>query len=52
MICTECHKEEAEWDFGEDNYCQMCWESYCSELWWASLGGRFETEEYISLLEG
>ena len=46
MICTECHKEEAEWD----NLCQMCWESYCSKLWWASLGGVYETPEYVRLL--
>lgn len=35
MICTKCHKEEAEWIFGDDEgYCQMCWEAYCDETWW------------------
>uniref|UniRef100_A0A6H2A241 Uncharacterized protein n=1 Tax=viral metagenome TaxID=1070528 RepID=A0A6H2A241_9ZZZZ len=48
MICTKCNKEEAEWD----NLCQDCWESWTSELWWASLGGVFETPEYVRLLEG
>ncbi len=30
MICSECGKEEAEWD----DLCQMCWEGYCSDEWW------------------
>ena len=34
MICTRCGKELAEWHFGDDHYCQMCWEAHCSEEWW------------------
>lgn len=36
MICTTkgC-KKLAEWDFGDERYCQMCWEAYCSEEWWS-----------------
>ena len=34
MICTKCGKEEAEWVFGDEAYCQLCWEAYCSEEWW------------------
>jgi len=33
-LCTECHEEPAEWDFGEDAYCQMCWEAECDRTWW------------------
>uniref|UniRef100_A0A6M3JV47 Uncharacterized protein n=1 Tax=viral metagenome TaxID=1070528 RepID=A0A6M3JV47_9ZZZZ len=52
MNCTECHKEEAEWDFKDVQLCQMCFEAWTSELWWASLGGVYETPEYVRLLEG
>ena len=33
-LCTECKQAEAEWDFGKDKYCQMCWEAHCDETWW------------------
>jgi len=47
MKCSKCHERKAEWD----GLCQECWEVYTSELWWASLGGLLETEEYLALLE-
>jgi len=34
MICTRCGKELAEWHFGDEHYCQECWEAYCDEQWW------------------
>jgi len=33
MICSSCGKELAEWIFGDEGYCQMCWEAHCSEEW-------------------
>lgn len=37
--CTACQKEEAEWYFLDDAYCQLCWEAYCSEEWWKMVCG-------------
>ena len=34
MLCTRCHREEAEWIFGDEGYCQECWEAVCDESWW------------------
>ena len=34
MICTRCGSKLAEWHFGDEHYCQTCWESHCSEEWW------------------
>jgi hypothetical protein len=31
MKCKNCNNH-AEW---LDQYCQMCWEEYCSEQWWS-----------------
>jgi len=40
MLCTRCKNEEADWIFGEyEAYCQLCWEAYCGEQWWATYGG-------------
>jgi predicted amidophosphoribosyltransferase len=47
MMCSKCHENIAEWD----NLCQECWESYTSDLWWASYGGIYATNEYQELLE-
>lgn len=34
-LCTKCRKEQASWDFGEEeNLCQMCFEEMCSVDWW------------------
>lgn len=33
-LCTRCHKEPPEWDFGDDKYCQMCFEAVTSEAYW------------------
>lgn len=42
MICTDCKKEEAEWDFGEDeNLCQMCFEKMCDKAWWEAVDEGF-----------
>ena len=30
MVCTKCHKAEAEWD----ELCQKCWEAHWFEEWW------------------
>ena len=32
--CTRCVQDEAEWDFGDENLCQLCFEADCSESWW------------------
>ena len=34
-MCTKCGKEPVE----VDGLCQMCWEAWCSEQWWATEGG-------------
>ena len=53
MICTKCHKNEAEW-FGlfSDDLCQECWEDWCDATWRASCGGLVETPEYQKLIKG
>ena len=37
-LCTRCGKVEAEWDFGDEKYCQLCWEDYCSEEYYKYFG--------------
>ena len=37
-LCTKCNKEESEWDFGEEQLCQMCFEEVCSDDWWDLVG--------------
>lgn len=38
MTCTVCGKtEDTIWDFGEEIYCQMCWEAHCSKTWWEAM---------------
>lgn len=40
MVCTECGKfTEGLWEFGDEVYCQDCWEQICSDAWWDSCGG-------------
>ena len=34
IMCTKCGKYKAEWDIGDDNLCQMCFEAYCSDEYW------------------
>jgi len=41
MKCIKC-KEEAEWDFGNEAYCQEHWEEECNRLFWATGGGLYE----------
>ena len=46
MICTKCHKNEAEW-FGIDgeDLCQECWEDFCNKDYWKYFGGAEPKEE-------
>jgi hypothetical protein len=36
MKCERCEKPSDGWPGeGKDaELCQMCWEAYCSEMWW------------------
>jgi hypothetical protein len=37
IICTQCGKQcnpGEDWPGDNGRICQMCWESYCSRLWW------------------
>jgi hypothetical protein len=41
--CTKCSDGDGEWDFGEVNLCQDCWEAYCDATFWESRQGLFTT---------
>lgn len=50
MICTKCQKEEAVWDFKDEQFCQLCFEAVTSESWWRlydATQGRICDIEYL-----
>ena len=49
MICTKCHKEAAEWDFKDEQFCQMCFEEWCNDEFWQAVD---EGRIIQKLLEG
>lgn len=49
VLCPTCGNETPDYEVWAEEYCQMCWERYCSGTWWEMINSLSEVANEIGL---